>query len=596
MKDKLPSNWTIINVGSLCAQLRGITYQKGDAYNAPFKNSVWVLRGGNIQDGKIVTKKNDDVYVSNKLVKKEQLIRKGDVIIVSSTGSKALVGKAAHAVNDLVNAGFGAFLTLLRPTKEIDSLYFNYFFQTEYYRENIRQLSGGININNIRRNHIHQLEFPLAPLAEQKRISKKLEEIFGHVHVLNARLDRIPEMIKAFKAKVLTYAVTGKLTQEWRKKNGNAENGHDLLNSLIQIRSEKYQRQLEDSKEKSTPKPRRPILEIASVEDNFFDIPNTWALTNFETAAEKIFDGTHFSPNNFPKGQYKYVTAKNIKEWGIDLSTVTYVDETIHKKIYSRADVKLNDVLYIKDGATTGIATLNTLDEEFSLLSSVGVFRFNEEFILPKFIVYFLNGVKQKMISNVSGIAITRLTLEKLNAATLVIPPIEEQKEIVRRVDELFHFAVSIESYHQENKAKVDTLPQSILAKAFRGELVSQNENDEPANVLLERIKGRKSHEKLSHKPGVKTERNQSRIKQTKILKSFDSMDLVEIIRSSFKEKHFTYEDLNKVLAHKSKSEYIATKRQFFALLRNEKLKKKETRLISELGDTGLIKYKLVQQ
>ena len=89
-------------------------------------------------------------------------------------------------------------------------------------------------------------------------------------------------------------------------------------------------------------------------------------------ACEKIMDGTHFSPQNSGEGQYRYITAKNIKEMRLALDDITYISKADHDQIYRRCPVKKGDVLYIKDGATTGIAAVNPLEEEFSLLSSKG--------------------------------------------------------------------------------------------------------------------------------------------------------------------------------------------------------------------------------
>ena len=100
-----------------------------------------------------------------------------------------------------------------------------------------------------------------------------------------------------------------------------------------------------------------------------------WQTARLGEICAKITDGTHHSPPNHPSGAFKYITAKNIKPWGLDLTDITYVDTSTHREIYARCDVEKGDILYIKDGATTGRAALNTLDEEFSLLSSVGVLR-----------------------------------------------------------------------------------------------------------------------------------------------------------------------------------------------------------------------------
>ena len=89
----------------------------------------------------------------------------------------------------------------------------------------------------------------------------------------------------------------------------------------------------------------------------------------------QIYDGTHFSPKNGRDGDYMYITAKNIKPYYIDVSNISYVTEDDHNDIYSRCSPKKGDVLYIKDGATAGIATVNTIEEEFSMLSSVALIK-----------------------------------------------------------------------------------------------------------------------------------------------------------------------------------------------------------------------------
>jgi type I restriction enzyme M protein len=152
---------------------------------------------------------------------------------------------------------------------------------------------------------------------------------------------------------------------------------------------------------------------------------------------ERIMDGTHFSPKNSEQGEFRYITAKNIKEWGLALDDVTYLSKADHDEIYRRCPVRKGDVLYIKDGATTGIATINPLEEEFSLLSSVAVLRGKEGVLDNRFLACYLNSPRGKshMLGMVSGVAITRLTLTKLNDAEIPLPPLEVQKEIVAEIE-----------------------------------------------------------------------------------------------------------------------------------------------------------------
>ena len=153
----------------------------------------------------------------------------------------------------------------------------------------------------------------------------------------------------------------------------------------------------------------------------------------------KITDGTHHSPVNRPVGPFKYITAKNIKPWGLDLSDITYVDEPTHREIFSRCDVQPNDVLLVKDGATTGRVAVNTLQEPFSLLSSVGVLRQGPN-LEPRYLAYALQspGVQDAMFAKMSGVAITRLTLKKIKEIEVPVVGLDEQRHIVAEIDKQF--------------------------------------------------------------------------------------------------------------------------------------------------------------
>lgn len=153
----------------------------------------------------------------------------------------------------------------------------------------------------------------------------------------------------------------------------------------------------------------------------------------------KLTDGTHSSPENLTSGQYKYITAKNIKKSGLDLSEVTYVSKGVHEEIYSRCNPELGDVLYIKDGATTGIAVVNSLREEFSLLSSVALIKHDREKIDGHYLVSVLNhGSMYRYVRGLmGGCAITRLTLSKINELPIPLPPLSLQKEFAAVVEEV---------------------------------------------------------------------------------------------------------------------------------------------------------------
>ena len=168
--------------------------------------------------------------------------------------------------------------------------------------------------------------------------------------------------------------------------------------------------------------------------------PLSWEKRTLKEVCVKVNDGTHSSPESYESGQYKYITAKNIKISGFDFSNITYVSEEIHRPIYNRCNPEIGDVLYIKDGATTGIAMVNTLEEEFTLLSSVALLKQNRSIMNGYFLTALLNNEDMyKDIRNyMGGAAITRLTIAKLNSINVILPPIELQNnfaDFVKQVD-----------------------------------------------------------------------------------------------------------------------------------------------------------------
>ena len=172
-------------------------------------------------------------------------------------------------------------------------------------------------------------------------------------------------------------------------------------------------------------------------------MPEGWVWSNLNSVCHKITDGTHHSPAKevqTEEGDFKYITAKNIKQNGIIEKRLTYLPEEIHRPIYERCNPEKGDVLYIKDGVTTGVATVNQLDEEFSMLSSVALLKPIREVVTPRFMKWYLNSPSgyNAMTSKMGGTAIKRLTLKKIKAGKFPIAPINEQKRIVAKIEELF--------------------------------------------------------------------------------------------------------------------------------------------------------------
>lgn len=309
----------------------------------------------------------------------------------------------------------------------------------KYYFDNFIEEGTGSSIPQLTVPMLADKPFPLPPPAEQHRIVDRIESMFSKLDEAKEKVQNSLDSFENRKAAILHKAFTGELTPKWRKENS------------VSL--------------------------------------DSWEETILDQVCDKITDGTHKSPENSLCGEFMYITAKNIKEDGISLANITYVSKKDFQEIYSRCNVEKNDVLYIKDGATTGIATINQLAFPFAMLSSVALLKPKKEVANPKYIAYYLNAprTKAKMISNMSGNAITRLTLTKIKASSIIMPTPPEQTEIVRILDNVF------EKERQAKKlvsviGKIDLMKKTILARAFRGELGTNDPEEESAMELLEEI------------------------------------------------------------------------------------------------------------
>lgn len=196
---------------------------------------------------------------------------------------------------------------------------------------------------------------------------------------------------------------------------------------------------------------------------------NNYADSKLSDLCLKITDGTHHSPPMVGKG-VPYVSAKHLGKGYIDFfSNPAYISHEEHEKIYKRCDPVKGDVLYIKDGATTGIAGINHYDFEFSMLSSLALIKPDLNQLNNYYLVHYLNNsrIKDNILNNMSGGAIKRLTIKKINNLNIVVPPISLQNTFMESV-------VNIEKQKEKmNKGleELKSLYASLLQKSFQGEV-----------------------------------------------------------------------------------------------------------------------------
>lgn len=272
--------------------------------------------------------------------------------------------------------------------------------------ENLQPFITGVTVPKLNQEKMRSIIIPVTSNKEQQRIVSRLDAAFSHIDELKANAEKQLSEARALFQKSLAKAMEPK--EGWKEKT---------------------------------------LKEICSV----------------------ITDGTHHSPTNLPTGKYKYITAKNIKPWGLDLSNITYVSEDVHREIIARCNPQKGDVLYIKDGATTGIAIINPLDEEISILSSVALIRPQKNILLSKYLCYALNSpsIYEQTRNQMDGAAITRVTLVKIKGFSIPLPSLSEQQRIVERLDALSAHVRELEENQKKIISECDALKQALLRKVF---------------------------------------------------------------------------------------------------------------------------------
>lgn len=433
---EVPENWVWVRLGAFAETIsKGTTPKGGSA--AYVDEGVNFLRVENLtSDGYIshskithITEEMHENYLKRSILKANDLL----ISIAGSLGKSAIVRECDLPIN--TNQAI-AFVRLFAD--KIDVNYIRNTIESPLINSVLTKQTKVTSIPNLTLEIIKDCPIPLPPLSEQQRIVERIEELFAKLDEAKERLQEVADSFAVRKAAILHKAFTGELTKQWRRENGVSD--------------------------------------------------ESWEEKNLGDVCSKITDGTHNSPTNSLTGEYMYVTAKNIKDTGIDLSNITYVTKEIHKEIYSRCDVVYGDVLYIKDGATAGIATINTLKEEFSMLSSVALIRADLQLATNEFIKTYLNYRKKEILKNISGSAITRLTLSKIKNIAISLPSLPEQHEIVRLIDELLARERAAQQAAEQALASIDLMKKSILARAFRGELGTNKASEASALELLKQV------------------------------------------------------------------------------------------------------------
>ncbi|MGL1885494.1 MAG: restriction endonuclease subunit S [Reichenbachiella sp.] len=358
----------------------------------------------------------------------------------------------------------------------------------------LKSLNRSTAIPGLNRNDAYDCKIYLPPLPEQQRIVAKLDRLFGHLEQVKTRLEKIPTLLKNFRQAILTQAVTGKLTEEWRvgKELGSI---FDISDSLIKERKEYYLKELAESKKRGLKKPRKPgNLDFKVVPDLEKD---TWGSLKFSELSSVVNYSMTSGPFGSALGKKDYVSegvpvlrGQNIKQGYFNANNFVYISESKAAEL-ARSKVVPGDIVIVAVGVGVGDSTVIPKNAMVSVLSqNLNKFKVDKKIVLSEFISFCLRTerILLQLNSFTTDTARQFLSLTNLKEIIFPIPPIKEQEEIVSRVESLFAKAITIEEKYNTLKEQIDCMPQAILAKAFKGELVEQLDTDGDARELLEEI------------------------------------------------------------------------------------------------------------
>jgi type I restriction enzyme S subunit len=319
------------------------------------------------------------------------------------------------------------------------------------------QQGTGTTFKAISGSFIRDIDVPIAPLNEQKRIADKLDTLLARVDASRAHLERVQAILKDFRQSVLAAAVSGRLTEEWREKN-NSE--------CVFLQSP----QMTEYNDSLLP-----------------DLPNSWEWQRFGNVAtieSNLVDPQKYQ--NYPHIAPNYIESQT----GRLLAYGTVASDNI---ISANHLFRPGQIIYSKIRPYLCKAVI----VNFSGLCSADMYPISGKLVSSEYLHKWLISQQFTLFasSKQGRTVLPKINQKALNEIPVPIPPAKEQQEIVRRVEVLFDYADRLETQTQAALDRVDNLTPSLLAKAFRGELVEQDPNDEPASVLLARIRAERAQQ-----------------------------------------------------------------------------------------------------
>ncbi|NAS14419.1 restriction endonuclease subunit S [Poritiphilus flavus] len=527
-KYDLPSGWKLTNIDSLALFINGKS----------FKSSDW--KGEGIPIIRIQNLNNKDAkfnYISgNQYVEEKYFVEPGDLLFAWSgtpgTSFGAHIWKGPKAY---LNQHIFKVICFSGMSRN-----FLFYLLNQQVRKFIEKSKGTAGLAHITKRELQSTECFIPPLEEQSRIVNKLEELLSELVHSTSSLTRAQKLLDVYSQALLSSTFDGEISEKWARKHDfdSIEKYHDqVLNEKEERHNEiLYLWKVEIEQWNITRKgikPRKPLRYTASKTD--FDIPPSiiprhWKWIRISDFEELIGSGST------PKGGrsaytdkgVKFIRSQNVLRNKLHLKDVAHIDDYTHKRM-QRSQVHDKDVLINITGASIGrTAFVPEGFGEANVNQHVCIIRICTELVNYKYLTFYLNSPRaQSIIRRInSGATREALTFNQIRNFPFPLAPKEEQEVIVELLESKFSIIENLEKSIQESLAQTEALKQSILKKAFEGNLVEQNSNDEPVSELLERIK--------TEKKEYQDSRRALKEKQIKRIKKMSKiLNIKEILKAS---------------------------------------------------------------
>lgn len=511
-KPSLPGGWSREKIGQLAQIVRGVSFPKTAKVNSARGGYIPCLRTANVQQQ---VDWNDLWYIPQEYVKRdEQWLRQLDILI-STANSLELVGKAAQVKQLAFSATLGAFISLIRAAPGLNRRYLYFHLCSPETRSQMRrQASTTTNISNISTRKLADIDLAVAPAAEQQRIVAKIEELFSQLDAGVAALEKAKAQLQRYRQAVLKAAMSGELTREWREAHKHElEPASALLEHILQERRARWEaQQLEKMKakggvprhdkwkEKYKEPWRPPAHELPPVAAG-------WTWTSFQELAQATPHALKAGPFGsslkkeyyVPSGYKIYGQEQVIR--GDPFYGDYYVDEDRYRRLRPCA-VKPGDVLVSLVGTIGKVLILPDDIQPGIINPRLVKLTLDKRIVRPRYVEAYLQSASVRQYFSLSshGGTMDILNLTILKALPVALPPLEEQDAILGEVDRRMSIADQMDAGVEDDLVRSARLRQSILKRAFEGNLVPQDPTDEPASLLLERIKAEKAERETQAK------------------------------------------------------------------------------------------------